>query len=356
MNSWQLNDDLRAAIADLTPINPWKGLMRFGGLGSIFLSLVGLAWFFQGSMLIGNGVFKTGVFCFTTAIAGVVYALWLICTHDMVHHTLTGWSWFDTVMPRLVSWPMVWPYSLYAELHRLHHGWNGIDLRDPERVQWTLAEYEATIPLLRWYVCHQWWIDIVLLGGIGLILKTFAQALRLQPVVPRLRQQLRIDSAGILAVQGIMITLAIWQHQLLAYLLFWLILERVIGMILQTRDHLEHYGLWGKAHSYQLTQLYACRNLRVPDWVNGVMGGLPYHGIHHAFPELPFNRLPEAFERLQAVLQRYGLPAMVLDPGYRKTTWQLSQHPTLIGAVVTTPTVDGTGTGRNRMIPLRSSQ
>jgi hypothetical protein len=41
----------------------------------------------------------------------------------------------STVMPRLLSWPMLSPYGLYAELHRLHHGWNGIDLRDPERVQ-----------------------------------------------------------------------------------------------------------------------------------------------------------------------------------------------------------------------------
>lgn len=352
MNSAQLNPDLRAAIADLTPVNPWEGLLRFSIFGGVFFSLAALAWGFQYSSLIGNAAIKPIAFCLTTAIAGVVYAFWLICTHDMVHQTLTGWPWFETALPRLISWPMGWPYGLYAELHRLHHGWNGVDLRDPERVQWTVTEYETTIPFLRWYVRHQWLIDILLLGGIGLILKTFAHALRLQAVTPGLRQQLRLDITGIVAVQGVLVTLAFWQQQLLTYLLFWLMLERVIGVVMQTRDHLEHYGLWGKTSNYQLTQLYACRNLQVPLWVNGVMGGLPYHGVHHAFPEIPANHLPEAFDRLQAVLQRHELPPMILDPGYGKTTWQLSQHPTVIDTPITAKTAGGDRPGRNPMIPV----
>ncbi len=49
------------------------------------------------------------------------------------------------------------------------------DLRqvDPERVQWTDAEYQRANPFLRWYVRHQWGVDVFGLGGIGLIVKTF---------------------------------------------------------------------------------------------------------------------------------------------------------------------------------------
>jgi hypothetical protein len=46
------------------------------------------------------------------------------------------------------------------------------------------------------------------------------------------------------------------------------------------------------------------------------MGGLSYHAVHHAFPGIPFNRLPEAFKRIQGVLQQQGLPLMQLEEGY----------------------------------------
>ncbi|BAT54675.1 fatty acid desaturase [Nostoc sp. NIES-3756] len=316
-----ISSELKQITADLHQVNPWTGLLRFSVIGAIFLSLVTLAWSVQNNLL----------FVITTILAGIFYAFLLVCTHDMVHQTLTGWRWFDTVIPRLVSWPMLWPYSIYAELHSLHHGWNGIDLRDPERVQWTWQEYQQAHTLLQWYVRHQWVCDIFILGGIGLIIKTFIMGVRFQKLVSRMRRQLLLDVTGILLVHGILLAIAISQGQLLRYLLFWLILERVIGVIVQTRDHLEHYGLWGKCTNHQLTQLYACRNLKTSPLVGWLMGGLDYHAVHHAFPGIPFNQLPEAFALIQGVLQKYNLPAMQLDSGYIKSTYRLSNHPSLIG-------------------------
>ncbi|HEY9605127.1 MAG TPA: fatty acid desaturase [Allocoleopsis sp.] len=338
MTKTSLLTQLEQVTADLHPVHPWVGLLRFSVLGSIFLSLVALAWLTSNQLL----------FWTATALAGLFYAFWLICTHDMAHQTLTGWTWFDTVMPRLMSWPMLWPYGIYAELHRLHHGWNGIDLRDPERVQWTEQEYQQASPFLQWYVRHQWVCDIFLLGGIGLIAKTFAKAVRFQKLVPRLRVQLLLDITGMLLVHGVLLTFAIAQGKLLHYLLFWLILERVIGVVMQIRDHLEHYALWGKFTGHQLTQLYACRNLQTSFLVGWFMGGLNYHAVHHAFPGIPFNQLPEAFQRIQGVLQQHNLPLMQLDEGYLKSTYWLSRHPSLIGAVNPSE-----ATGRHRMIPVK---
>ncbi|WP_066380929.1 fatty acid desaturase family protein [Anabaena sp. CA = ATCC 33047] len=316
----QLSRELQQVTADLQQVNPGAGLLRFSILGLIFLSLVTLAW----------SVHNNIVFVVATILAGMFYAFWLVCTHDMTHHTFTGWVWFDTVIPRLISWPMLWPYSLYAELHSLHHGWNGIDFRDPERVQWTGQEYQQAHPILKWYVRHQWSCDIFLLGGIGLIIKTFVMAVRLQQLVSRMRRQIFLDVAAILIIQAVLLTVVILHGELLRYLLFWLILERVAGMIMQTRDHLEHYGLWGKFSNHQLTQLYTGRNLNTSGLLGWLMGGLNYHGVHHAFPGIPFNKLPEAFERIQGVLQKYHLPPIQLDAGYLKSSYQLSEHPSLI--------------------------
>jgi fatty acid desaturase len=332
--------ELEQVTADLHPVNSWAGLLRFSLLGLIFLSLVGFAWSTSHALL----------FWSATILAGFFYAFWLICTHDMAHQTLTGWRWFDTVMPRLMSWPMLWPYSLYAGLHRLHHGWNGIDLRDPERVQWTEQEYQQAFPLLQWYVRHQWGCDIFLLGGIGLILKTFINGVRFQELVPRLRWQLWLDVAGMLLVHGGLLTVAIAKGELLRYLLFWVILERAIGVVVQTRDHLEHYALWGKFRGYRLTQLYTCRNLKTSALVGWLMGGLNYHAVHHAFPGIPFNRLPEAFQRIQGVLQRHNLPPMPLDEGYLQSAYGLSCHPSLIGEVNPCE-----ATSRHQMIPVEST-
>jgi len=307
-----VSQDLRRAVADLEGVNPWVGLWRFVSLGVLFLSAVGLAW--SASTL--------GWFVGFTAIAGLLYAFWLICTHDTAHHTLTGWPWFDEWMPRLISYPMLWPYGTYAQLHRLHHAWNGIDLRDPERVQWTASEYQQAAPWQRWYVRHQWGIDIFGLGGIGLIAKTVCHGLRLGYHLPALHRLLLEDVLGMVVIQSGLAIAAILHGRFLHYLLFWLILERIIGIVQQTRDHLEHYGLWTTQKGHQLTQLYASRNLQTPAILHWLMGGLPDHAVHHAFPSIQFHRLPAAFHRIQAVLQHHHYPTMNRGAGYfRETQW-----------------------------------
>lgn len=320
MNS--LTNDLRTVLADLQDVNPWLGLGRFASLGILFLSLVGLAWTAPTLWgLVGYG-----------AIAGIIYTFWLICTHDTAHYTLTGWQWFDRWVPCVISYPMLWPYQTYAQLHRLHHAWNGIDLRDPERVQWTVTEYQQAQPWQQWYVRHQWSVDILGAGGLGLIAKTALNGWRFRQQVPALRQALLIDGLGILCPQTGFAIAAILHHRLGDYMLFWLVLERVIGIMVQTRDHLEHYGMWNMAKGHVLTQLYACRNLQVSPLVAWLMGGLNDHAIHHAFPQIPFNHLPEALRRTQIVLEQHQLPAMAQGAGYIPEALKVGSHPFLIAA------------------------
>ena len=83
-------------------------------------------------------------------------------------------------------------------------------------------------------------------------------------------------------------------------------LERVIGAIIQTRSLIEHWGLWRHGESHLITQLLASRTVIASKWVNAAMGGLPHHSAHHAFPSIPFQRLPEATERIEQILSRHG--------------------------------------------------
>ncbi|MEM9979210.1 MAG: fatty acid desaturase [Cyanobacteria bacterium P01_D01_bin.2] len=323
------NKTLQETVADLRGVAVWQGCWRFGLLGTAMLSSLTLAW---------TTPAEIGFWLWTVS-AGVFYALWLICTHDMAHHTLLGWPRVENVLARIISWPMLWPVGVYSELHRLHHGWNGLDLRDPERYQWSEQAYQQALPWRRWYIRHQWLINIFVLGGWGIIIKTLMDGRRFQQLVPRLRFQLLADLLGMALVQAGLLTAVVFTHtSILRYLLFWFCLERVVGAIAQTRAHLEHYGLWQRAGGHLLTQLYSSRNLQASPWFGWLIGGLNYHAVHHAFPDIPFNRLPEAHGRVQAVLDKHGMPRMTLEPGYLGTVLRLVNQFTLIpdAAVATT--------------------
>jgi fatty acid desaturase len=52
-------------------------------------------------------------------------------------------------------------------------------------------------------------------------------------------------------------------------------------------------------------------------WLNLLMGGLPHHAAHHAFPTIPFHKLPLATQRIEAVLLDAGRPALPREENYR---------------------------------------
>lgn len=314
--------ELQAAVRDCGLVSPWPGLFRVIALGGLCLGCVTIAWMEPiGWAFVG-----------WSTIAAIFYGFWLVSTHDAVHHTLTGWVVFDEMIARVISWPILWAVGTYSELHRLHHSWNGRRLDDPERTQWTQTEYDRAGRLRRWYVRHQWVIDIFGCGAIGLILKTFRHGLIqgwfVQNTRSRLRWQLGGDVVGIVVVHTLLLAWVLAHDALGQYVLLWLIVERVVGVMMQCREHIEHYGLWRyppqPPRSQVLTQLYATRNLHTTAIVNWLMGGLPYHGVHHAFPKIPCDRLPIAFERLGVILDAHEQPPLVRDPGYWLTSVRLA--------------------------------
>jgi fatty acid desaturase len=312
-----LDRDLCAAVAELggapTGIERAWAVARLLGLGAVLIAGAWLYW------LLPPGLAAVAVLL----IAGVAYALLLIATHEMVHGTLLGWRRIETPLACLLSWPMAWPYLTYARLHRLHHRWNGLDPRDPERTDVLAEERLRAGPLRRWLQSHQRPWRILVLGGVGLIADTAIKGLHLQRVDARLRAARLGDGLGIVALQASMLVVAIAHGALWRYLLFWLVLERVIGAIVQLRGLVEHHGLWQRHATHRQTQLYASRDVSCSGWFNALMGGLPHHSAHHAFPWLCSARLPAASARIAAVLARHGAPPTPLAGSYAAALQQL---------------------------------
>ena len=130
-----------------------------------------------------------------------------------------------------------------------------------------------------------------------------------------------------MALHTAMLLIALTQGELWRYLLFWLLLERVIGAIVQFRGLVEHHLLWRSREAQLLTQLYATRNITAGSWLNALMGGLPHHGAHHAFPAIPSERLPLATRRIALVLERHGAPPLPTLPSYGEALRMLIAAP-----------------------------
>lgn len=311
--------ELSAEVADLgrsltTKERLWV-LVRLLVLSGV---LVGGAWMFFSLPL---GVISLMVL----VMAGIAYALLLISTHEMVHGTLLGLPDLEGALACVFSWPMAWPQATYARLHHLHHRWNGRDPRDPERTDVLPHDREHARPWRRWMQRHLLLWRIAVLGGVGLIADTALKGWQLTEVDPALARSRWLDGTGVAVVHGLMFSLAITHGVLWRYLLFWLVLERVIGAIVQFRGLVEHHGLWHSESSHLLTQVYSSRNVMVPSWLNALLGGLPHHSAHHAFPWIPSNRLPQATARLSAVLKRHHAPEIPTLNSYGEAPALLSQ-------------------------------
>lgn len=304
--------DLCAVVKELTAAptigERARATLRLTALSALLLGGAGLYWRLPlGGAAIG-----------AVLIAGVAYGLLLIATHEMVHGTLFGYRALEQWLACLLSWPMAWPYLTYARLHHLHHRWNGCDPRDPERTTLLPRERLAAGPMRRLVQRHLLGWRIGVLGGIGLIVDTARKGFCLQRQGQALVHARFIDGAGVTVVQAAMLVIALTQGQLGRFLLFWLLLERVIGAIVQFRGMVEHHLLWRSSETPLLTQLYATRTINAGRWLNALMGGLPHHCAHHAFPTIPSERLPLATRRISMVLERHGAPPLPILPSYRE--------------------------------------
>lgn len=286
-----LTRQLCQAVSDLHQVKPVDGWCRFALLFSL---LVVGGWMYwrsgQWSVALGGLV-----------LLGVAESGLLMATHEALHGTLLDMPKWETVLSCLISWPMAFPVLTYELIHLRHHRWNSIDDRDPERIQ----------------PCRRPWLKLAIVaGGLGLIVQTVHQAWRVRQQDARLGRRLMFDAGAILLLHGLILWSAAAHGYLWTYVLSWFVVERVVGVIMQSRALVEHWGLWQPRQVFLLSQLYGCRNVETWPWLNVMMGGLPHHSAHHAFPGIPCHHLPEASMRIEHLLRQKGLPPLPRCDGY----------------------------------------
>ena len=194
---------------------------------------------------------------------------------------------------------------------------NGANPLDPERVQPTPEELSGAGGLLRFRFRSQMVWDMLLRGGLGLILETLLKGWSLRDHAPRMKQAIAQDLLGIATVAASMQLTAFLVgeqlqhgrggHAMLGLALLWLFMERAIGIVMYIRKHVEHYGLWGERHHFFETQVHACRNVTTNRMTSWFFNHLNFHSVHHAFPRVPFYQLEEAHQELVRLYGERGV-------------------------------------------------
>jgi fatty acid desaturase len=305
-----MTETIEAEVKPLFQVNTGLGWLRL--LGLLVPSLACLWMYWQEPRLL--------IALPWLLVATGIYALVLISTHDISHGTLLGQRDLEQGVGCALSWPVGWPYLTYRNLHMLHHRMNGMDLRDPERREPTSEEAAQAHPLRQWHFRHPFWGSALLMGGAQLIGSMFWFGWKLRHDHSRLLRGMRIDAIGIVLVQAVMFTVAIQHGELLKLLLMLFVVERIVGAVMQVRGMIEHHGLWQPSSTYELTQLYTSRNIDAGPLVNVLMGGLPHHSLHHAYPSIPYHNLPEASRIASRVLKEHGKPPLPLVCSYGSGT------------------------------------
>lgn len=223
------------------------------------------------SMGLGAGVLHLilGVACLNLS-----FTIW----HEAVHGTVSRSSWVNTATGILGGFPALIPYFFIRRDHLLHHEFANDPKRDPD---W-------------WFAAKSIWsLPLRYPAGVR-------EAKRIVTDSKPPAWEAWADRAILLVALGAMIALVAGGH---AWALLWAwILPKGVAMWIHAWyvNVLPHREL--PAERYRDTRIFPI------GWLNPLMLCHNYHGVHHAWPTIPWHRYPAAFRAQREVLEKRGAP------------------------------------------------
>ena len=215
---------------------------------------------------------------------GVVLIFLFAPLHESVHNTAFASRWLNAAMAAIAGWLLLLPSRWFRNYHLAHHRHTQDPARDPElqvRPIDSRYRYWRHISGLPYWRAQ---IRLILRQAGGRVDDPFVAAQQRRAVTRQARLYLTAYGAvAILSVAtGSRLALTLWIVPVLLgqpFLRAYLMAEHggcpfVADMFLNTRTTFTH------------------RLARFLAW------NMPYHAEHHAFPAVPFFRLPAAHRRL----------------------------------------------------------
>jgi len=221
----------------------------------------------------------------TGLVLGVLLNFLYAAQHELSHATVFKTRRLNEVFGRIIGFIQIFPRDFDQIMHFAHHQYTQDWDRDGELVRepYTLTTY------LLWLSGITYWRNRVL-GVIrrarGIVIEPFIRAEEEARVI----RESRLHVLGYAVIALISVISGSW-----AALTFWIIPMVLTKPIHQLQNTIEHLGL-----SHESDIMENTRSTRANALQRWLCWQMPYHTAHHTFPAVPFWKLRQLNDRIEA--------------------------------------------------------
>jgi fatty acid desaturase len=198
--------------------------------------------------------------------------------HECVHSTPFKTEYLNKIAGRIASFLMVMRMDWFRYFHLAHHRFTNDPKHDPE----LKTPKPETLPEYLWHISGL----SIWRGNIGKLIKNATQANN-DPYVPaKGKGKIRLEARIMLALYAITFLFIIAGYTWI----FWCwVLPAILGQpFLRLYLLAEHGRCPPVANMFENTRTtFTTKIVRFVAW------NMPYHAEHHAYPSVPFHKLPE---------------------------------------------------------------
>lgn len=197
--------------------------------------------------------------------------------HELSHWTVFRTRWLNEAFGRLFGFILLFPRTFDQLQHGAHHRWTQDWDRDGELAR---ERYDFWSYLL-WLAGVTYWtsrVRRIVRFAAGRVTEPYIPAARRAELVAEARWHL----AGYAAIALVSVAAHSW-----AAVIYWLGPMLLTKFAHQLQNTIEHLGLPHEANILENT-----RSTRTNALMRWVCWNMQYHTAHHAFPGVPFHRLP----------------------------------------------------------------
>ncbi len=218
-------------------------------------------------------------------ILGVAINFLYAGQHELSHWTVFRTRWLNEWVGRAFGFVGFFPRTFDQIQHGAHHRWTQEWARDGELVR---PRYTRTSYLL-WLLGPTYWysrIRRIVRFAAGTVTEPYIPANRKAEVI----REARWHVAGYGLIFVVSVAAGSW-----AAVLYWLAPMLLTKVAHQLQNTIEHLGL---PHGPNI--LENTRSTRTNAVLRFLCWNMQYHTAHHAFPGVPFHRLPDLHKKLFA--------------------------------------------------------
>lgn len=257
-----------ARLRELSVKSDWTGFAQLGShVGAIVVTGTALA-FTWGTWL------AVPIFIVHGVLINFLYA----GQHELSHATVFKTKRLNEIFGRLFGFVLIYPRDFDQIQHFAHHRYTQEWARDGElaRPPYTFTSY------LMWLLGPSYWSSRVRRVA------RFACGIVVEPYIPENRKadvirEGRWHAAGYGAIAVVSVATGSW-----AAITLWLAPMMLTKVVHQLQNTIEHLGLAHEANIIENT-----RSTRTNPLMRWLCWNMQYHTAHHAFPGVPFKKLPD---------------------------------------------------------------